>query len=134
MQIQHPVQRGNKRLWLDPETEAFVDVLNNGHPALGWAGDPQLGLFRLPGQRWEIARLENGRYQTFCISKPGAKLDWSVIIQLQEHDLQRQTAQQLFDAVEKENTRRQKDKDDKAANSIGDALMRAYWHAGKQVL
>lgn len=129
--IQHAIQRGSKRLWMDPEVEEFVSILNNGHPVLGWEGDPYLGLFRLPDKRWEIARLENGRYNTVCISKPGAKLDLSIISHLMQHDLQRKTAQQLFDAVEKENARVQRALDSKAEESIGAALERVYWGAAR---
>lgn len=133
MKIHHPVHRGNKSLWLDPEVEEFVSILNNGHAVLGWEGDPYLGLFRLPDKRWEIARLENGRYNTVCISKPGAKLDLSIISHLMEHDLQRKTAQQLFDAVDKANVEAQRALDAKSYETIGQAVERVYWGAKKDI-
>lgn len=116
-----------RKLWLDPEVEEFVKILEQGHPVLGWEGDPLLGLFRCSGNRWEIARFEQGRFRTVCRSKPGAKLDLGIIIHLMEHDLQRKTAQQLFDAVEKYNNEVQAKSEEKLVESVEDALARVYF-------
>lgn len=116
-----------RKLWLDPEVEDFVHILEHGHPVLGWEGDPQLGLFRISGNRWEIARLEQGRFKTVCRSKPHAKLDLSIIIHLMEHDLQRQTAQQLFDAVEKHNEKVKADANSYYGAKVDEAVEKVYW-------
>lgn len=123
-----------RKLWLDPEVEEFVKILEQGHPVLGWEGDPQLGLFRCSGNRWEIARFEQGRFRTVCRSKPGAKLDLGIIIHLMEHDLQRRTAQQLFDAVEKHNASVQAKSEEKLQETVEDAVARVYFGLRQDVL
>lgn len=131
--LEHPEWVNGRRLWTDPEVKRIVHLMQNGCPTLGWSGDPFLALYRGDNNTWVVNRWDNGQYHTVCISRPGLALDERLIKHLVDHDLQRQTAQQLFAAVDKENARLQKNADDKAADSIGDALMRAYWHAGKEI-
>lgn len=133
MSVAQAREVNGRKLWLDPEVEEFVHILNHGHPVLGWEGDPLLGLFRISGNRWEIARMERGQYSTVCISKPGAKLDLGIIIHLMNHDLQRQTAQSIFDAVEKENRRIEAVETAKLHAHIAEVIEKVYWAAEKQV-
>lgn len=131
--IQHTDASGGRRLWLEPEVEAFIHVLENGHPTLGWEGDPQLALFRIEGNRWEIARLENGRYNTVCRSKPNAKLDLGVIIRLIEADSHRKTHLQMLEEINKHNAVIQKDLDDHFHGRTAEALEKVYWGVGKDL-
>lgn len=133
MTITQAREVNGRKLWLDPEVEEFVHILNHGHHGIGWEGDPLLGLFRLSDHRWEIARMERGEYRTVCISKPHAKLNLAIIFHLMDHDLQRQTAQQLFDAVEKSNLAVQAEADSKLHGSIAQAIEKVYWGVGKEV-
>lgn len=133
MSLARAQERDGRKLWIDPEVEEFVDILTHGHAGIGWEGDAMLGLFRVSGDRWEIARFEQGRYKTVCISKPHAKLNLGIIISLMDHDLQRRSAQQLFDAVEKHNVQLQKEIDDRSHGQIEEALIKAYWGAAKDI-
>jgi len=132
-QIQHPEVVNGKTLWIAPEVKEILDRLQLGDPALGWEGDPRLALFREDG-RWVLQRLEHDDvYRIVCRSKPGLKLDGSLILHLMAHDMKKKTAEQVLaeidshnDAIEKANTQTSEAK-------MAEMLGKAYWALGKDV-
>lgn len=82
-----PTVQNGRGLWLDPEVQSIVDMLHNGVPALGWEGDERLALYRTEDGRWELWRLEDdGEMRCVCRSRPGMRLDETLIMRLVEHD------------------------------------------------
>src|SRR5437660_1245652 len=89
-QITHPQHLEGRSVWADPEVQDLMDRLHNGDPTLGWEGDGRLALYRAPGRRWELWRLENdGEYRLIMRSKPGLHLDNRLIMHLVAHDSRR---------------------------------------------
>lgn len=85
-----PTVQNGRGLWLDPEVQDIVDMLHNGVPTLGWEGDPALALYRTQDGRWELWRLEDdGEMRMVCRSRPGMRLDQTLIMRLVEHDSRR---------------------------------------------
>ena len=86
--LTHPEWVNGRRLWIEGPMSDVIDKLNNGDPAKGWEGDPNLAVYYIPeSERWEILRLEEtGRYELVCRSKPGVPFHDGVIDMLMTRD------------------------------------------------
>jgi hypothetical protein len=90
--IAHPdTLPSGQRVWMDPEVRDILTKLQKGDPTLGWEGDPRLALYRsFATDVWEVWRMEaDGEYRMFMRSKPGAKLNESLIQHIVAHDARR---------------------------------------------
>lgn len=86
----HPDHLEGRSIWRDPEVQDLINRLHFGDPLLGWEGDERLALYRAPGRRWELWRLESdGEYRLIMKSKPGVHLDNRLIMHLVAHDTRR---------------------------------------------
>lgn len=130
--LSHPTFLDGRQIWLDPEVEDIVHRLNYGDSTLGWPGDPSLALYRTQDDRWELVRLESdGEYRTFCRSKPGAKLDNRLIIELVAHDTRK--GYNVHDAISQANARLEAERDKKLEEETNEKLQKVYWALGKDI-
>lgn len=133
-EIVHPAIVDGRPLWIAPEVQEMIDLLHNGDPTLGWEGDPRLALYRSEGDRWELWRLEHdGEMRMFCRSKPGAKLDRGLIVQLVAHDGRRgfdlkKHVDEANAAVHRANDARISDMQASAADKLAWALRKDLGH------
>lgn len=128
----HPTTVDGNSLWMAPEVEDIVHALHYGDATLGWEGDPRLALYRTSDNRWELWRLEeDGEYRRFMRSKPNARLDNRLIMELVAHDTRRG-----FDAhtsISGHNARLEKERDEKLQAVTTEALEKVYHAARKDI-
>lgn len=134
----HPQTINGKRLMIDPEVQDLVDRLHNGDPTLGWEGDPRLALTGgrdpLTGVNyWELVRFENGQYNVVARSRPGLKLDRSLIMHLVAHDLRRRTMDEVNAEIDRHNEALTKAAETAAQEKAADRLAKVYWAAGLDI-
>lgn len=85
-----PEWHNGLRRWVAPEVREIMDKLHGGDPTCGWEGDPFLDMyFDDRAKRWVLCRHENGTVNPILRSRPGAKLDSSLIEFLITHDTHR---------------------------------------------
>lgn len=126
-----PTVQNGRGLWLDPEVQEIVDMLHNGVPTLGWEGDPALGLYRTEDGRWELWRLEDdGEMRMVCRSRPGMRLDHTLIMRLVEHDNRRRN---VALATWAENDRLQEEKERQAIDRLMEPMDKVLWGVVKDV-
>ena len=130
--ITHPETVDGRHIWLDPEVEDMIHKLHYGDATLGWEGDPALALYRTEDSRWELWRLENdGEYRRFCRSKPGAKLDNRLIMELVAHDARR--GYNPHTALTQHNERLERERDQRAQEKVAASLEKVYWGLKRDV-
>ena len=123
-------------LMVDPEIQEIMDLVHNGYPPFGWAGDERLGLYRIPGNRWQLIRFEeNGLESVVCTSRPGLVLDHSLILHLVKHDGRRGvTAAKVAEEVIKANEDADDAQTNAAVEALSEPMQKVYWnlaHANK---
>ncbi len=134
----HPQTINGKRLMIDPEVQDLVDRLHNGDPTLGWEGDPRLALTGgrdpVTGENyWELVRFENGQYNLVATSRPGMKLDRSLIMHLVAHDLRRRSMESITDEIDRHNDAITDPEKNGGAEKLADALEKVYWAANRDI-
>lgn len=125
-----PQYIGGVQHWVSPEVNEIVRKLHEGAPELAWPGDPRLALYHNEREsRWELWRLEaDEEMRLFCRSKPGAKLDDSIIIGLVEHD-----TRHGFDPVAylESQTKAQQDIEDEQVAVLSEVMQKVIFEGNK---
>lgn len=112
-----------RRIWAAPEVEEVMGLVHNGDPASGWEGDERYALYLNENKQWELWRLEaDGEMRLTVQSKPGKKLDRSLILFLLEHDTRRHdVARRIMRETEQWHEDREREADERI-EAVNDKL------------
>lgn len=125
-----------KPTWIEEIDPEFVRQLQQGDPAMGWEGDPQLFIRKnLHTGGWTLWRLEDDNVErAVCHSKPNAAgkhvADKSLFLRLMEHDTRRGD---VFAKLHAKNAAVQKEKDTKEYEAHYEKLDKVYFALAKDV-
>lgn len=128
--VYHPSYQKGKRLWFAPEIQEVTERLRFGAPDLGWEGDARFAIYLCDDGRWEVQHINAmGERYVVCRSKPGAKLDDRLIIEIRNKVHRMNKGINELDAVNIHNEKRYRELQEQARLEAREAVKEARFYA-----